>query len=455
MEEINTKITKITKKTKNNKNIKNKYSPTITKSAKELLNPPKKQSLRSKFANNKTNQKQNETIGNNNNNNNIIFLDLDEKGNSKKEGKIVINNTLINNTQNLNKNIKNYNAKINSLNNSINKNINTNVNTTIKSSVNKNLNEKNNKNIQISAGGIKSFYMNIGSNKRLKIREDLDSSNDVDVKTIQSKPKKKNNKKRVNNSDYEKPKKLKVKEIFESNIEEPKKDEILDDYELNHLPYLEALQLDERNFCKIYCSLLKRDQIIMSTFGSCNDYNLLYVKIVKFIFIISTLMAMNAFLFADKSFHKLFISGVNYYYKYQYLQIIISVILTYIAKIFVSYLTMTDRHLYEIKSFYKKEANGNKVFEVLKCIKYKLIIFYILSISLIGFYWYYVSAFCAVYPNTIKIYFIDCLIGFVIIFVIPFILYAFMTLLRVIALKDNKQKRMNCLYSLSKSLPIF
>ena len=144
--------------------------------------------MRSKFANNKTNQKQNETIENNNNNNNIIFLDLDEKGNSKKEGKIVINNTLINNTQNLNKNIKNYNAKINSLNNSINKNINTNVNTTIKSSVNKNLNEKNNKNIQISAGGIKSFYMNIGSNKRLKIREDLDSSNDVDVKTIQSKP---------------------------------------------------------------------------------------------------------------------------------------------------------------------------------------------------------------------------------------------------------------------------
>ena len=163
----------------------------------------------------------------------------------------------------------------------------------------------------------------------------------------------------------------------------------------------------------------------MSTFCSCNDYNLLYVKIVKFIFIISTLMAMNAFLFADKSFHKLFISGVNYYYKYQYLQIIISVILTYIAKIFVSYLTMTDRHLYEIKGFNKKETNGNKVFEVLKCIKYKLIIFYILSISLIGFYWYYVSAFCAVYPNSIKIYFIDCLIGFVIIFVIPFILYAF------------------------------
>ena len=57
--------------------------------------------------------------------------------------------------------------------------------------------------------------MNIGSNKRLKIREDLDSSNDVDVKTIQSKPKKKNNKKRVNNMDYEKPKKLKVKDIFE------------------------------------------------------------------------------------------------------------------------------------------------------------------------------------------------------------------------------------------------
>ena len=113
--------------------------------------------------------------------------------------------------------------------------------------------------------------------------------------------------------------------MIEENI--PQKEEvILDDYELNHLPYLNALELDKRNCCQIYCSILKRDHLIIHAFCSKNDYNLFFVKIARFIFIICTLMTMNAFLFADKSFHKFFISGVHYYFKYQILQICLSVI---------------------------------------------------------------------------------------------------------------------------------
>ena len=86
-------------------------------------------------------------------------------------------------------------------------------------------------------------------------------------------------------------------------------------------------------------------------------------------------MAMNAFLFADKSFHKFFMSGVNYYINYQILQIALSVIITCFFEIIVCYLTFTDKYIYEIKALPKKETNGNKIFDILKCIRYKLLIF--------------------------------------------------------------------------------
>ena len=203
---------------------------------------------------------------------------------------------------------------------------------------------------------------------------------------------------------------------------ELKDKKFFDDYELNHLDYFDALESDKRNYCQIYCSLLKRNQIIMHTFISCNDYNLLNVKFPKFIFIIASIMAMNAFLFADKSFHKLFISGVHYFFKYQILQIAISVAINYIVDIILCFLTMSDKFIYEIKSFDKKGFNGNKIFNILKCIKIKILIFYITTFVIIIFYWYFISAFCAVYPNTQKIYLIDCLLSFLI-FLVFLLLY--------------------------------
>ena len=218
--------------------------------------------------------------------------------------------------------------------------------------------------------------------------------------------------------------------------------------------YFEALKLDKRNFCKIYCSILKRNQLIMNTFIVCDDYNLFYIKSVKFIFVLCTLMTMNAFFFADKSFHKLFISGVSYYFNYQILQILISVIITYFVEAILGFLTYTDKYIYEIKSLPNKEINGDKIFSILKCIRKKLIIFYGTVFIILFFYWYTVSAFCAVYPNTQKIYLIDCILSFIFLSVIPFIVYLIVTIFRVISLKDKDKKRFNCLYKIGQIFPL-
>jgi len=260
----------------------------------------------------------------------------------------------------------------------------------------------------------------------------------------------------------EKPKKsVRFKDALDSISsmidKEPKKNEgiILDDYELNHLDYLDALKMDNRNYCKIYCSILKRDQLVMNTFFACDDYNLYYIKAPKFIFILCTLMTMNAFLFNDKSFHKLFISGVNYYFNYQVLQIVLSVIITYVVEMALCYLTHTDKYVYEIKSLQKNEINSEQVFNILKRVRIKLITFYAIIFVILLFYWYSVSAFCAVYPNTQKIYLIDCLLSFIFLSLIPFITYAIVTIFRVISLRDRDKKRFNCLYKIGQLFPIF
>ena len=164
---------------------------------------------------------------------------------------------------------------------------------------------------------------------------------------------------------------------------------------------------------------------------------------------------MNAFLFYDKSFHKLFMSGVHYYFSYQALQIFLSILITYVVEVILCYLTFTDKYFYEIKALPKNERNGDTIFKIIKCIRIKLIIFFVVALVLTAFYWYSVSAFCAVYPNTVKIYILDCFLSFLFFSIFPFIVYAITTLLRVIAIKDVKKKKLSCLYKVSQLIPIF
>ena len=90
----------------------------------------------------------------------------------------------------------------------------------------------------------------------------------------------------------------------------------LDDFELNDLDYEEAIKLDKRNFFQIYISSLKREHLIIFTFFTRNDHNLVYVKFSRFIFLVCTDMAMNVFFFSDETMHKMYLD----YGKYNFVQ---------------------------------------------------------------------------------------------------------------------------------------
>ena len=252
--------------------------------------------------------------------------------------------------------------------------------------------------------------------------------------------------------------KSEIKRTNKNKANEKNKDKekvIYYDYELNHMNYEEAILFDKRGFFKTYWSILKRDDLFLFTFISCNDYNLFYVKIEKFLFLFCTLMTINLFFFADKSIHKYYLNGVKYNFGNQILQIALSIIITHIVEIPLCFLSMSDRYIYKIKAIPKEEISGKEIFRRLKDIRVKLIIFYTITLIISLFYWYAVSAFCAVYPNTQSLYIVDCLLSLVFYFIDPFIIYAILTFLRVISLKSISSKKLNWLYKLSGLFPIF
>ena len=122
------------------------------------------------------------------------------------------------------------------------------------------------------------------------------------------------------------------------------------DYELNELQYEKALKLDKRTLFQIYLAALKREHLIIFTFCSCNDYNLLSVKITRFIFLIIDDMALNTFFFSDDSMHKLFLNYGKYNFIQQIPEITYSTIITLIIEIFLCYLSLTDKYFYLLKS---------------------------------------------------------------------------------------------------------
>ena len=226
----------------------------------------------------------------------------------------------------------------------------------------------------------------------------------------------------------------------------------LDDFELNDLSYQEAVELDQRNIFRIYLSLLKREHRIIFTFFVYRDYNLIPIKFSRFIFLLATDIAMNVFFFNDVTMHKTFLNYGKYNFFQQIPQIIYSTIVSQIIEVFLCFLSLTDKHIYQIKSMEIDSKNRNVILEVLKCIKKKLVIYFIFTFILFCFYWYAVAAFCAVYTNTQIIFIKDSFMSALMSSVYQFILYAFPSALRVCALKC---KNNNCLYKLSDLIPFF
>ena len=268
-------------------------------------------------------------------------------------------------------------------------------------------------------------------------RERKRSRNEINISVANSKISEFGTKKNMN----EETEKNKIA-IFKSSTSMNKFNDIpnkqesnLDDLDLNNLKYEKAVDLDKRTLFQIYWSRLKSKHMIIYTFFSWHDHNLIYIKVARFIFLICTSMAMNVIFFSDSSMHKLYVDYGVYNFLQQIPQIIYSSLVSLVIEILIGFLSFTDNNIYQIRQI--EEFEPEKIKKIFKKMKIKLIMFFVVTFLFFAFYWYLISSFCAVYTNTQVTYIKDSVSSFCLGLVYPFIIQFCFALLRIFALRDK------------------
>ena len=255
--------------------------------------------------------------------------------------------------------------------------------------------------------------------------------------------------------------KSKIFKTKEQEIKNGKKDDekldpdSLDNYEINNLEYIKACEYDKRSFCKTYISVLLREQLLLFTFFSCKDYNLFVAKFARFLVLICTNMSMTALFFFHKTMYKKQDIEENWGFWQKFLQTLFVLIVYHIIEVYLCSLSLTDKNIYKIKSLSKKPINNKKIIDIIECIKRKLIIFFISTFILFLIFWYFISAFCAVYQNTQIIFLKESAISFGVALLDPFVSYGLIVSLRKISLSTCCRKKAGCLYKASNIFPLF
>ena len=219
-----------------------------------------------------------------------------------------------------------------------------------------------------------------------------------------------------------------------------------------YMDYYNAINLDKRSCIKIFWSFLVNTQIILGICFTSKYLNLFVIKFSVLMIKFQINFFCNALFYTDKYISDTYYNNGKFDIFSGILKSIYSFLVTLVIISLLSILTNNKSEIVNTiwnrtnKMEYLRQVNIN-----LKKLRNKLIVYYIIIIVLGTAFLYYVSAFCAVYRNTQKYWLIGCLETFILDFLSLIVICLFLSLFRYISL----QKRIKCLFSLSKIINIF
>ena len=241
------------------------------------------------------------------------------------------------------------------------------------------------------------------------------------------------------------------KEYFPKEKKNEKKILNYNDFEMNSLPYEEAIIIDKRSYFQYYISLLKQKHLLIFSFYTYDDYNSKIIKIFLFFFSFALSYTINAFFFNYTTMHKIYEDEGVFNFLFQLPQIIYSSIISSSINIIIKALSLSQKNIIKLK---KEEHNIRKqAFDILKCLKLKFVVFFILSFIFLLFFWYYLSCFCAVYINTQKCLIENTLISFLLSLIYPIFINLLPGFFRIPSL-NSKNKKQKCLYNFSQIIQL-
>ena len=242
------------------------------------------------------------------------------------------------------------------------------------------------------------------------------------------------------------------KNIYKNKLNENTKKLFLTIYDIQDMNYEEAVHYDKRGYLKIYWGFLVDTQIIFGTFCTKNYLNLFIIKLSFFVCTFQINFFLNAFFYTDgyisEAYHNNgvldIISGLP--------KSIYSYIATLITTNLLRMLSTTKSELLKlIKAKYNNKNYLNLIYAKLVKLKIKLIVYFILVFLFTLFFLYYTTAFCAVYQNSQKYWFLGCLESFGIDSLVCIIICFLLALFRYVSIK----KRIKCFYIFSNIISTF
>ena len=222
-------------------------------------------------------------------------------------------------------------------------------------------------------------------------------------------------------------------------------------YELNNLSYNDTLSFDKRDIMQYYISLIKTKHPLFFSFVPLKDHNSLIIKTNIFILKFCICSAINALFFTESIIHKIYKDKGKYNLSHFIINIIVSFFITHIMIVLIKYLILSEKNIIKIKKILKYDEAYDEADNIKRCLIIKYILFYIIGLTFIIIFWFYLSSFCAVYQNTQIFLIINTLISIAISFLYPFIINIIPTFIRKISLSNSKHE---CLYNINKYVQI-
>jgi hypothetical protein len=128
---------------------------------------------------------------------------------------------------------------------------------------------------------------------------------------------------------------------------EPKSLSEFYDYDLNVMPYKDALKYDKRTFCDYYCSLIKAKNYIIFAFCPNKDYNSALIKLSLFLLFFSVFYFINALFFDEPTIHKIYEDEGLYNFIYLVPHIFCSFAISHAINTVVKYIFLSERNIYD------------------------------------------------------------------------------------------------------------
>ena len=214
--------------------------------------------------------------------------------------------------------------------------------------------------------------------------------------------------------------------------------------ELNELPFDQAIEHDKRSFCRYYGNILFFSHIILMVFFRHRDFNLFTVKLGLLFMTFPINLTMNIFFFTNESIKVSYLKSAKNLSSVwsQIDNTIYSSLLSSIILIMLKLICLTHNSVRQLRKVRDVEKAQEQSICILRCIKVRIVIYYILSFAFLLVFGFYVLCFCAVFENTQIALIRSTLTSWLISFIYPLIICLFTSIVRSAAFKCKSK----CLY---------